>query len=125
MSGPARIVGTRIARRARIVGLLAAGVVVAGSPAPATAAFPGANGKIVFERTGNVWLMAASGLGAAPITTDGNAGQRPAWSPDGTRIAFDRSSGPDPGVWVMAPDGTQQKKLTTDGSSPYWPPALL
>jgi hypothetical protein len=112
----------RIAQRASFAGMLATGAVMAAAPAVAFAAFPGANGRIAFERTGNVWVMDADGKHAAPITSDGNAGGGLAWSPDGTRIAFDRASGPDTGVFVMASDGSKEKKLAPDAAYPAWSP---
>jgi hypothetical protein len=36
----------------------------------------------------------------------------PQWSPDGTRIAFERLSGPDRGLWVMNSDGSSPTRLT-------------
>ncbi len=56
------------------------------------------NGAILVGKLGS-----ESGY-ATPLTQDGN---NPAWSPDGTTIAFDR---PD-GIWLMNNDGTHQRRL--------------
>ena len=53
-----------------------------------------------------------------PITTEGNnAG--PAWSPDGSRIAFhsDRAGSLD--IYTMAADGTDVRRVTTEPSSDF------
>jgi Tol biopolymer transport system component len=77
------------------------------------------------RQNNNVWVMNADGSGSAPLTklTDGGAVTfDPAWSPDGTKIAFlsaralDGSDLSNPNltlnVWVMNADGSNQIPLT-------------
>ena len=45
-------------------------------------------------------------------------GIRPAWSPDGTQIAFGRGGR----TWVMDADGTTQTDLGVSGNTPTWSP---
>jgi len=48
-----------------------------------------ANGKIVYEKLGDIWMMDADGTNQTNLTnTPGTNEGQPAWSPDGTRIAF-------------------------------------
>jgi dipeptidyl aminopeptidase/acylaminoacyl peptidase len=55
-------------------------------------------------------------------------GHLPAWSPDGTRLAFGRTypccSGPENGLWSMRPDGSDLQPLSTvpGGGAPAWSP---
>jgi len=52
--------------------------------------------------------------------------QNPAWSPDGSRIAFERAAYGEPWqIWVMNADGSNPYKLSRDGwdnSQPAWSP---
>jgi hypothetical protein len=80
--------------------------------APAGAAFPGRNGRIVFMRfdggLAEIQSMTATGGGLLNLTNTPLIEDRsPAWSADGKRIAFRRgnSAGPDQ-LWVMNADGT-------------------
>jgi TolB protein len=69
--------------------------------APASAALPGVNGKIAFLRSAQIWHMNPDGSYQALLAdyTSSSSDYRvsifsPAWSPDGTRIAFEyRQSG--------------------------------
>ncbi|MGH6784739.1 MAG: TolB family protein, partial [Sphingomicrobium sp.] len=77
---------------------------------PGEAAFPGANGKIAFysDRAflgSDVYTMNADGGGATRLTFGG--GQAPAWSADGTKIAF-RDGSVTGDIWVMNADGSAQ-----------------
>jgi len=91
--------------------------------APAHAAFPGANGKIaVYQGTDfgdgpfEIVTINSDGTGRTNLTNfPGNAPGRPAWSPDGTKIALN-------GVYVMNADGTNLTRVTDGGSSPTWSP---
>jgi Tol biopolymer transport system component len=67
--------------------------------------------------------MARPGAAPARITTDPGDDQ-PAWSPDGSEIAFNRYTNGRQDVYVMRADGSGIRQLTTDGSSssPGWSP---
>src|SRR4051812_30190522 len=83
--------------------------------APADAAFPGANGQIVFSGRGatsgsaQLYTIYPSGAGQAALTS----GKGPAWSPDGTKIAFSGGGG---SIHTINADGTGDTTLTNDGT---------
>ncbi len=64
-------------------------------------------------------------LPGVALTTDPANDLRPAWSPDGTRIAFHSARSGNNDVWVMNSDGGNQGQLTDDPGDdrrPAWSP---
>jgi PKD repeat protein len=81
-------------------------------------------GQIAFVRDGAIYLANSDGGGLVQLT-DGPNDHGPAWSPDGSRIAFGRSpaeTGLTSAVFVMNADGSNVVQLTTLGSDPTWSP---
>jgi TolB protein len=83
---------------------------------------------IAWQRGGDIWLMNSDGTEQRALTTDGRSGA-PAFSPDGTRIAFHRDPAGDASmnhdIWVMNADGTGQTRLTSgpgNNLGPTWSP---
>src|SRR3954454_10215879 len=101
--------------------------------APAAAAFPGDDGRIVFTTGGHDLRTVMPGGGAwaaVPLPSNLRAGQA-AWSPDGRRIAFRGGPDGDSEIWVVRPDGGKLTKLTDTpnvpgdnrfSSQPAWSP---
>jgi len=93
-------------------------------------------GKIAFvsNRDGNseIYVMDADGNNQTRLTNNPANDGSPAWSPDGSKIAFSRSQGSGPyfteEIWVMDSDGSNQVQLTTAAEpgwfngSPSWSP---
>ena len=69
--------------------------------------------SIVFVRAGNLWTISIDGTNDHPITQSGHD-EWPAWSRDGSWIAFTRND-PDwehTGVWVVAANGGPATQVT-------------
>ena len=73
------------------------------------------SGRLVFSSTRsgnrNLWIAAADGSGASPLTTEGALDTRPVFSPDGRQIAFVSDRGGERGIWVMNAQGGAPRLL--------------
>jgi Tol biopolymer transport system component len=94
-------------------------------PSAAWAQFPGENGVIAFGRLSpsvdGIATIAAPGDDPAMLLESRGFARLPSYSPDGSRIAFMRSSD----VWVMDADGTGVRRLTGGRAierCPRWSP---
>jgi len=91
--------------------------------------FGGGMGKIAYVslRDGNAEIYVMGENDAAPIrlTNNSEIDDWPDWSPDGTRIAFERWVGSKPDIYVMNADGSLQTNITNDpayDTRPSWSP---
>jgi hypothetical protein len=87
------------------------------------------------QESPEIWVMNGDGTGQTRLieAADGWEPQMPAWSPDGSQIAFVRVRAPerantqsdDMDVWLASPDGTNQRLLVAGVGwqwLPHWSP---
>lgn len=109
--------------------------VVGLTTARASGAFPGRNGRLVFQREmpagdhtqADLWTMTPQGAGLRRLTHTPNRNEfDPQWNAAGTQIAFWRTHAPFGygSIWVMNADGSDQRRLTRgiDARGPAWDP---
>lgn len=89
---PARL--CRLCARLLALALIATFMVAMPSALPAIAAEPAGqvvpDGKLVFERQGDIWVANADGSHPRSVTTGSDFDIRPEWDPTGKKIAFTR-----------------------------------
>jgi dipeptidyl aminopeptidase/acylaminoacyl peptidase len=119
--------GSRHRQRGRYVVLAAALVFGALAADQARAAFPGANGRVVFRtnRDGNaeIYTMAANGSDRIDLTRNPAEDVDPRWSPDGTRIVFASNRSGNYEIYTMDARGNDVTRLTNspaDDRRPSW-----
>jgi Tol biopolymer transport system component len=96
---------------------------------PAGAAFPGRNGRIVVpsNRSGNfeLWTVKANGTGWRQLSDHPAFDACPAWSPDGTTLAFCSDRTGSLQVFTMHADGSGVRQVSHGLASalfPEWSP---
>jgi Tol biopolymer transport system component len=115
-----------------LFGLALAATLALTGATPAAATTTGAAGRIAFIADvggyDHLSLMRPDGSGKTDLDP-GFAGfdDNPAWSPDGTQLAFDRGTSKDSGheIWLVDANGSNLIKLTTESKNaiePSWAP---
>src|SRR5215470_4914217 len=107
-----------------VAGMAVVGLVGVGGPAQA--AFPGTNGRIVFDTAFShrpqIFTIRPDGTGLRQLThvAKDHAASSPEFAPDGTRIVFTI----DGQIWVMNANGSAQHQLTNQAGfvnqQPTW-----
>src|SRR6266516_1952285 len=78
------------------------------------------SGKLIFaDEFNRLWVINADGSGQTLLTSGGNLrDHNPAFSPDGSRISFDRMTLDGTNIYVMNADGTNAVAITTNTAAP-------
>ena len=100
-----------------LVMLLLASALVAIAAGPAHAAFPGADGLIVFQsdRDGRseIYTMEyLAGTSQTRLTNNAGGSSQPSWSADGNKIVFSSGRDGNAEIYVMDANGANQTRLT-------------
>jgi TolB protein len=113
-------------KRGLIVGALL--VATASAPVAGRTTAPGKNGLIAYSQPWGVFVVKPDGTGKLELAKSGVGADVGGadWSPDGTRIAYNRCKNNGPcRIWVVNPDGSGLRPLgpaADDRGSPAWSP---
>ena len=103
-------------------GVAVAGLLVTGLAPAASATDRGANGSIAFSHAGSQIAVLGAGGTETILTPSGGNQTWPAFSPDGTRIAFVQTGH----LWIMKANGSDTHAVSVTGNpyegSPAWSP---
>ena len=80
---------------------------------------------IALDLLGALWTMPSAGGRATRVLDDGYDAHAPAWSPDGTRLAFQAYYRDTWNIWTMQADGADLRQVTAgpyDDREPHWSP---
>jgi hypothetical protein len=111
--------GMRKAISLTIIGLMAISIIVL-SVCSQGSSITETEGKIAFDREGDVWVIDANGTNQEQLTQSNRTFGFPAWSYDNKYIAFEE--GTFNGIWVVNCDGSNLKEIRDLAGTPSWSP---
>jgi dipeptidyl aminopeptidase/acylaminoacyl peptidase len=113
-------------------------VAVQSAPAPDAPATAGAGGSIPAGRLAfelevlplpsdgaspyhaRIYTMRTDGTGLLALTPPNETGRAPAWSPDGSRLAYESHHDGAPDIWTVRPDGSGRTLVARPATAPFW-----
>jgi len=121
--------GLRLGARGGPAAALAAVIFLTLPVSPASATFPGANGKIFYTSDSSgfldIWSMDPSGANKTDLTKSETWDERSAVSPNGQTVAYSSHvNHNDVGIYLMNADGSSGRTLIDDPEMIEWDPAF-
>ena len=121
--------GLRLGARGGPAAALAALIFLSLPVSPASATFPGANGKIFYTSDASgfldIWSMDPSGANKTDLTKSETWDERSAVSPNGQTVAYSSHvNHNDVGIYLMNADGSNGRTLIDDPEMIEWDPAF-
>ncbi|HET9878440.1 MAG TPA: hypothetical protein VFQ81_03925, partial [Candidatus Limnocylindria bacterium] len=106
-------------RDRRYLALLSGAVLVGSlfSVVPAVTRGSSTEGQIAFVRSqpmggdSDIWVVNANGTSETQLTAGSARDESPAWSPDGSTLAFARTIGTTTSIWLIDADGSNLRPL--------------
>lgn len=83
------------------------------------------DGRIAIDLVGNIWVVPHGGGEARQLTHGFNSAQRPRWSPNASRIAFQANSDGSPKIWIYDVKSGEARSVSRDKGfdlNPAWHP---
>ena len=80
---------------------------------------------LALDLQGTIWLLPVDGGEATPLTDALGDCHEPAWSPDGTTLAFHSYQNGTYHIWTIGQDGSELRQMTDgryDDREPHWSP---
>ena len=95
---------------------------------PASATFPGKNGRIAFLISPDIYSMNSDGSGVRQLTAMGpdRFAFNESWSHDGKQLVFNEYGAPEfrGQLWLMNADGSNQRVLLAENDFDSWTPSF-
>lgn len=79
------------------------------------------NGRLIFVRGTDIFISTADGTNVTNITNGGGINEDPAFSPDGSKVAFRSDRSGDYEIYQMNADGSGVQRLTTAAGTDEYP----
>ena len=79
------------------------------------------DGRVAIDLAGDIWIVPPGGGKATAITRNLKSVRRPRWSPDGSEIAYQASSGESQGLWIYNFAKDESRKISRDAFLDLYP----
>lgn len=79
------------------------------------------DGRVAIDLAGDIWIVPPGGGKATAITRNLKSVRRPRWSPDGSEIAYQASSGESQGLWIYSFAKDESRKISRDAFLDLYP----